>query len=75
MIESCAMLLLTWTPYANQRARIYRNAKDTWTVLIRDIVYDGSPRARYVSQQDFDLLSQAEIFAKGMTGHKATIQF
>lgn len=67
------VLLITWKPYANTRARIYRNAKDTWTVLIRDTVYDSSPRPRYVSQWDFDLLSQAEIFAKGMTGHAATV--
>ena len=66
-------LLLTWKPHANQRARIYRNAKGTWTVLIRDTVYDGAPRPRYVSQWDFELLSLAEIFAKGMTGHPATV--
>lgn len=70
-------LLLTWTPTAApvrvSRARIYRNAADRWTVLIRDIAYDGAPRPQYISQRDFDMLVEAEAFAKRETGHPAKV--
>ena len=60
--------LLTWTPPArNLRARVYRGPKDQWVVLIRDTVYDGL-KPKYVSQRDFDLLADAEAWAKQETG-------
>ena len=66
--------LLTYTPAPRvQRARIYRTAADKWLVLIRDIAYDGAPRAKYVSQRDFDMLSDAEAFALRETGHPAKV--
>jgi hypothetical protein len=72
------MLLLTWTPTPtvarNLKARIYRNAdRGVWIVLIRDSVYDGAPRRKYVSQRDFDMLSDAETFALRETGSPAKI--
>jgi len=70
-------LLLTWTPAPApvrvSRARIYRTAADKWLVLIRDIAYDGAPRAKYVSQRDFDMLADAEAFALRETGHPAKV--
>jgi hypothetical protein len=70
------MLLLTWTPTAPVRitsARIYRTAADKWMVLIRDIAYDGAPRAKYVSQRDFEMLGDAEAFALSQTGKPARV--
>ena len=68
------MLLLTWTPIVrNRKARIYRTAADKWLVLIRDIAYDGAPRAKYISQRDFDMLVEAEAFALRETGHPAKV--
>ena len=69
------LLLLTWTPTAkNLKARIYRNAEtNRWIVLIRDTVYDGAPRRKYVSQRDFDMLADAESFARAETGNPAKI--
>lgn len=68
-------LLLTWTPAPVRvsRARIYRTAANRWMVLIRDIAYDGAPRAKYLSQRDFDLLADAEAFALRETGHPAKV--
>ncbi len=66
------MLLLTWTPpVRNLKARIYRNSVDTWTVLIRDSVYAG--KAQYVSQRDFDFLSDAQAFALKETGSEGRV--
>jgi hypothetical protein len=36
-------------------------------------VYDGAPRRKYVSQRDFDMLSDAETFALRETGSPAKI--
>ena len=70
-------LLLTWTPAPaparNRKARIYRNASDRWLVLIRDTAYDGAPRAKYVSQRDFDMLADAEAWALAETGQPAKV--
>jgi len=70
-------LLLTWTPPAApvrvSRARVYRTAANRWMVLIRDIAYDGAPRAQYISQRDFDMLSDAEAFALRETGSPAKV--
>jgi len=69
--------LLTWTPAPApvrvSRARIYRTAANKWMVLIRDIAYDGAPRAKYVSQRDFEMLTEAEAFAKSETGFPAKV--
>lgn len=53
---------------ARMSARIYRTAANKWLVLIRDTVYDGAPRAKYVSQRDFDTLVEAEAHALAITG-------
>lgn len=77
-------LLLTWTPVApvapiidrsRLAARIYRSASNRWVVLLRDIVYDGAPKMRYVSQRDFEMLSDAEAFAQNETGKPAKVTF
>jgi len=60
-------------PVRNGKARIYRNANDKWVVLIRDSVYDGSPTPRYVSQRDFDMLSDAQDWAREQTGKEASV--
>jgi len=59
-------------PATNLRARVYRGI-DRWTVIVRDSVYDGAPRPRYVSQRDFEFLSDAETWAKAQTGKEARV--
>lgn len=73
-------LLLTWTPTAPVaprvlRARIFRTDANKWSVLVRDIAYDGAPKPRYVSQRDFEMLTDAETFARLETGHDAPVTF
>lgn len=77
-------LLLTWTPVApvtptvnraRLAARIYRSAGNRWVVLLRDIVYDGAPKVRYVSQRDFEMLTDAMAWAQNETGKPAKVTF
>jgi len=76
-MENSPMLLLTWTPNVPAkrvvRARIYRTTADRWLVLIRDMAYDGAPRPKYVSQRDFEMLTDAEAFALRETGSPARV--
>lgn len=57
---------------ARLKARIFR-ANDKWVVLIRDSVYDDAPRKNYVSQRDFDSLTDAESWAQNETGKPAKV--
>lgn len=72
--EKTSVLLLTWTPTEkNLRARIYRAAHaNQWIVLVRDTAYDGI-KPRHVSQRDFDLLCDAQNWAKAQTGKEAKV--
>lgn len=71
--EKTNILLLTWTPEKNLKARVYRAAHaNQWTVIVRDSAYD-TIRPKYVSQRDFDLLCDAQNWAKATTGKEAKV--
>ena len=74
-MQTSPMLLLTWTPAPARvtRARVYRTMDNIWRVLIRDVAYDGAPKPKYVSQRDFEMLSDAETFALRETGSPARV--
>ena len=40
---------------------------------LRAGLIDGAPRRKYVSQRDFDMLADAESFARAETGNPAKI--
>lgn len=69
-----SVLLLTWTPVEkNLRARIYRAAHaNQWTVIVRDSAYDAI-RPKYVSQREFEMLADAQNWAKVTTGKEAKV--
>lgn len=72
--EKTNILLLTWTPVEkNLKARVYRAAHaNKWVVMVRDSAYDGI-KPKYVSQQDFELLCEAQQWAKAQTGKEAKV--